>query len=262
MRSVLRSVVAVLLVQAGNCTAPLAGFCDGLWGPGPHFEVYTGGDYAVNAADLTTTAIWSPFSPVTEPCIRLKLDGLASLFGAGSTSIGSGAFLPQGMNALADAMVGYQFDLQSVRFKAYAGGAYQQQVLIFTDIGATAQRASWSAAAALDSWWRPTERIWNATDFFVSAKMANVYTKVGYELHRADNGLVVSFGGEAAITAADANVYKEGRDLGLFNDYLRAGGLVCLRFGTHELTLSGGLSEASNEIGWRPYATISYGKKF
>ena len=216
----------------------------------------------MSTADVTTSAVWSPFSPVTEPGFRVKLDGVASIYGAPTASIGSSGFLPQGLDALSDAMVGYQLDLGSVWIKLYAGAAYQQQVFFIAETGTTAQRPSWSAAGALETWWRPTDRIWTGTSLFISADLASIYSKVGYELNRADNGLVVSFGGEGALSAADANVFKEGRNLGLFNDYIRGGGLLNLRFGSHELSISGGLWEASDESGWHPYATISYGKKF
>ncbi len=35
-----------------------------------------------------------------------------------------------------------------------------------------------------------------------------------------------------------------------------------LRYGSHDLTLSGGLAQASDEAKWRPYASIRYGKQF
>jgi hypothetical protein len=61
---------------------------------------------------------------------------------------------------------------------------------------------------------------------------------------------------------SNANSYSEGKRLDLYNEYVREGALLNLRFWSNDLTLSGGMAKASDEGVWRPYATLSYGKKF
>lgn len=251
-----------LLCLGAVSAVPSMGACDGLWGAGPHFEVYTTGDYEGGAASLSSMVVWSPFGPVNQPGWRVRLDSLTDVYGSNNSGIFSNGFLPGGMSGLVDAMVGYQFNYNSLWLKLYAGAVYHDQTFIYSEIGAVAGNKSWGIAAALESWWRPAERVWTAIDVSWADTVGSLYAKAGYEVHRGDSGFVVSVGGETTIAGADARVFKEGKDLGLINDYLRGGGLLNFRYGSHELTLSGGLSEGSNEAAWHPYATLSYGKKF
>ncbi len=60
----------------------------------------------------------------------------------------------------------------------------------------------------------------------------------------------------------NADIYKEGRRLDIYNEYVREGALLNFRYGSHDLTLSGGFAQGSDGRASQPYATITYGKKF
>ncbi len=76
------------------------------------------------------------------------------------------------------------------------------------------------------------------------------------------DGLTLSTGAETGAMVKNADIYREGRRLDLYNEYVREGALLNFRYGRNDLTLSGGLARVSDESTWRPYATISYGRKF
>ena len=91
--------------------------------------------------------------------------------------------------------------------------------------------------------------------------MASFYGRAAYEFYR-DGDIKFSAGGESGAIVSNADIYKEGRNPGLYKEYIREGAILNLRYFSHELTLSGGFAKASDDRAWRPYAMISYGKKF
>jgi hypothetical protein len=262
LRCALRPFGAALFVLIfGGCGACRSQSADR---SAPRFEAYVSGDYSGRAGDLSSSTVWSLFGPIAEPGFRLKLDGFANIYGDTNAGLFSNSFLAADLKASGDIMAGYQFNRGSLWVKVYAGAAYQDQMRLIWQAGKIVQQQNWGAAAAVESYWRPSERIWTSVNlsWFESGNNTTLYSKAGYRIFRNDGGLEISAGAEAAATVKNADAFKEGRSLDLYNDYVRGGALINLRFGSHEFTLSGGLSQASDDTVWRPYATLSYGKKF
>jgi hypothetical protein len=233
-------------------------------GSEPRFETYLGGDYDGRAAALTSTTVWSPFGPVAGPGFRIKLDGLASAYGDTNASVFSSNFLAADLKAFGDAMMGYQVNYRELWLKLYAGAAYQVQTRAFWEAGQLVQQKTWGPAAAIESFWRASDRIWTSANvsWLKPDNTASIYTRGAYEVYRGESGFTLSAGAEAGITISNAGLFKEGRALGLYNDYLRGGPLLNLRYGLNDFSLSGGLSQASDETAYRPYASIRYGRQF
>lgn len=260
MREIIRLLATILctLAAAHKATAQEAGRSL------PRFETYITGDYAGRVGELSTTTVWSVFGPIAESGFRLKLDGLENVYGDTSANLFSGGYRPADLKAYGDLMVGYQFVRDPVWIKIYAGAAYQDQIRIIWQIREQLQQPAWGATAAMEAYWRASDRLWLAANltWFEADNSTTLYSKTGYRVFGSEGGFAISLGAETSATFANADMYKEGKALDLFNDFLRAGALVNLRYGTHELTLSGGLSQASSDATFRPYVTLTYGKKF
>ena len=112
---------------------------------GPRFETYIGADYDGRAASLYTSSVWSLFSPVNQEGFRLKLDGLANVYGNTNASVFSSSFTAADLKGIGDAMVGYQFNCAPVWVKVYAGAAYQAQAQLFYGVGEIVQQKAWGA---------------------------------------------------------------------------------------------------------------------
>ncbi len=261
MRASLRSILIAPLCVAA-CRAPC-------WGadadaPAPRFETYIGADYGGRAANLTSSTVWSMFGPVTAPGFRIKLDGLADAYGETGASVFSKGFQAADMKGVGDVMAGYQFDYGPLWIKLYAGAAYQLQMRLFWQAGQVVQQQAWGAAASVETYWQASDRIWAAANLSWQQpdNATALYTRAAYEFYRSSGGLKISAGAEAGLTVSNADDFAEGRALNLYDDYLRGGALVNLRYGVNDFTVSGGLSQASDETAWHPYATISFGRKF
>ncbi len=230
----------------------------------PRFEVNVGGDYYGRGVSLYSTSIWSVAGPVTEPGFRLRADGLASLYGETNARVFSNGFLPGSTTALGDLMAGYQYNRGSLWLKFYGGVAFQGQNRFFWDAGQQSVEQNWGAKAAVESWWRPSPRLWASVDlsWLELNKQTTLHSRLAYEVTALERGASLSLGGEIGATRADAGLFKEGKPLDQYGNFIRAGPLLSLRIGMHELSFSGGLSQNSGEVNWRPYATLSYGKKF
>lgn len=228
------------------------------------FETYAGGDYSSRAASLWTSTVWSALGPITEPGLRLKLDGIGNVYGDTSAAVFSSAFLAADLKALGDVMVGYQLNRGSLWVKVYAGAAYQGQARIIYEAGQIIQQQNWGAVGSVETFWRLNDRIWTSVNVSLLQidLTTSMFSRAAYEIFQGENGLRLSIGAEGGATASNANLFREGKRLDLYNDYLKGGGLINLRYGTHDLSLSGGLSQASDEAAWRPYISLSYGKKF
>jgi hypothetical protein len=233
-------------------------------GEEPRFETYVGADYDGRAAALTSSTVWSPFDPVAGPGFRIKLDGLASVYGDTNASVFSGNFLAADLKTLGDAMAGYQFNYGQLWLKLYAGAAYQVQTRGFWEAGQLVQQKAWGAAAAIESFWRAGDRVWASANvsWLRPDNTVSLYSRGAYEVYRSESGLKVSAGAEAGVTISNAGLYKEGSALDLYNNYVRAGLLLNLRYGLNDFSLSGGPSQASGETKLHPYASIRYGRQF
>jgi hypothetical protein len=230
----------------------------------PRFETYAGANYEGRAANLTTTTVWSILGPVTEPGFRIKLDGLADVYGEEGTRVFSKGFQAAGLKAIGDIMAGYQFEYGPMWIKIYAGAASRQQIQLFWQAGQLLQQQEWGAAAAIETYWQASDRIWAAASLSWQQpdNLTTLYSRAAYEIYRSSCGLRVSTGAEAGLTVSNADDFKEGKALDLFNDYVKGGALLNLRYGVNELTFSGGVSQVSDDQGWHPYVTISFGRKF
>ncbi len=231
---------------------------------GPRFETYVGADYDGRAASLTSSSVWSVFGPLNQPGVRLKLDGLADVYGDTNASVFSNGFMAADLKGLSDIMAGYQFNYGPAWIKLYAGAAYQVQARSFWEVGQIIQQQAWGAAAAMESYWRVSDRVWASANisWLQPDNATSLYSRAAYEIYRSDGGLKISAGAEASLSVNNADEFREGRALDLYNNYIRGGALINLRYGVNDLTLSGGLSQASDEAASRPYATLSYGRQF
>jgi hypothetical protein len=234
----------------------------------PRFETYIGADYAERSASFSTTTVWSAFGPITEPGLRLKLDGLANVYGDGNASMFSSNFSASDLKSLGDIMAGYQLNRGTLWVKIYGGAAYLEQTKLnrpTTSWGLLhlSQEKGWGAAAAVETFWRASDRVWTSASvsWLQLHNTTSLYSRGGYEIYRSEKGLTFSAGAEASGALSNINFVSERRP-DQYKDFIRGGALLNLRYGFHDLTLSGGLSQASDEAAWRPYATLSYGKKF
>jgi hypothetical protein len=223
-----------------------------------------GGDYYGRTANITSSLVWGAFGPVTEPGFRLKLDGLGDVYGETDASLLSNKFLAAGLKDVSDLMIGYQFKYGPAWIKLYAGAAYQAQTRLFYEVGATLQQNSWGAAAAFQSYWPVSDRVWASLNvtWLQPDDTASIYSRAAYEIYSTDWGLKISTGAEANFSLAGEPVFKAGKESDLYKKYIQGGALLNLRYGANDLSLSGGLSQASDEAIARPYAGISYGRQF
>jgi len=246
------------------CAAVGAACCPSLADDVQQFETYVTADYSTRAAALASSTVWSLFSPIDQPGIRLKIDGFASVYGETNANVFSSAFMAADLKALGDAMAGYQLNWENIWVKLYAGAAYQAQTLPVWEAGQIVQQQSYGATAAVESFWQGSSGFWASGNlsWLQFDNTGSLYGRLAYRIMHESEGLNLSVGAETAAMIKNADIYKEGTRLDLYDEYVREGALLNLRYGTHDLTISGGLSKASDEGAWRPYATISYGKKF
>ncbi|MGO9170834.1 MAG: cellulose biosynthesis protein BcsS [Rhodomicrobium sp.] len=261
MRPFLRSALIAL-----SCVPPAIVSC---WAAddnvsGPRFETYAGADYDSRSASLTTTAVWSLFGPVTQPGLRIKLDGLADAYGETAASVFSGGFQVAGLKGDGDLMAGYLFERDPLWIKVYAGAAYQLQARLVWQAGQIVKQEIWGAAGTVESYWQVSDRAWASAgaSWMQPDNTTSLYSRAAYEIYRSTGGLRISAGAEAALTVSNADDFKEGRALDLYDDYVRGGALINLRYGANDFTVSGGMSQASGEAAWCPYATVRFGRQF
>lgn len=252
------------LRSAIACAAITAAYSCSLADDGQRFETYVTADYGERSAALASSTVWSCFGPLDQSGFRLKVDGFASLYGASNATLFSSAFMAADLTGVGDVMAGYQTKWDNVWIKFYAGATYQAQDLIFWQEARMVQQKAFGAIAAIETYWQSSSRFWASANvsWLQFDNTSSVYDRVAYEILRDWEGLKLSVGMEASAMIRNANTYSDGRRLDLYNEYVREGALLNLRYGSHDLTLSGGLSKASDERSSRPYATLSYGKKF
>jgi hypothetical protein len=252
------SALAFAAASVPACAAESSGDAE------PSLEIYAGGDYDGRAGALTSSMVWSPLDPVAGPGFRIKLDGLASIYGSTNASLFSSNFLAADLKTFGDVMIGYQINYGQLWLKMYAGAAYQVQTRAFWDAGQLVQQNAWGPAAAIESFWRVSDRVWASANvsWLKPGNTASLYTRGAYEVYSSESGLKISAGAESGLTINNAGLFKEGRALDLYNNYVRAGPLLNLRYGLHDFSISGGLSQASDEAMLRPYASIRYGRQF
>ena len=228
------------------------------------FETYVTADYSSRAAALASSTVWSLSGPIDQPGFRLKVDGFASVNGETNANVFSSAFMASDLEALGDVMAGYQLNWENIWVKLYAGAAYQSQALAFWQAGQLVQQQSYGATAALETFWQGSSGFWASGNlsWLQFDNTGTFYGRVAYKIMHESEGLTLSAGVETGAMIKNADIYKEGRRLDLYNEYVREGALLNFRFGANDLTLSGGLAGASDETAWRPYATICYGRKF
>jgi len=257
MRRQFEISLALAVAAAGPCWADEST-------TGPRFETYVGADYDRRAASAVSSSVWSVFGPVNQPGFRLKLDGLANVYGNTNATVFSSSFMAADLKGVGDIMAGYQFNRGPVWIKLYAGAAYQVQTRLLWSVGEISKEQAKGAAAAIETYWRASDRVWASLNasWLQPDSAASLYSRAAYEVYRSDGGLKVSAGGEAGLSVNNADNFKEGRALDLYNNYVREGALINLRYGANDLTLSGGMSQASGDAASRPYATISYGRQF
>lgn len=228
------------------------------------FETYVTVDYSGRAAALASSTVWSVFGPIDQPGFRLKVDGFASVNGETNANVFSSAFMASDLKALGDVMAGYQLNWESVWVKLYAGAAYQAQTLAFWQAWELVRRQSYGATAAVETFWQGSSGFWGSGNlsWLQFDNTGTFYGRIAYKIMDNADGLTLSTGAETGAMVKNADIYREGRRLDLYNEYVREGALLNFRYGRNDLTLSGGLARASDESAWRPYATISYGRKF
>jgi hypothetical protein len=244
------------------CVLSACSLC--LAGDAARFETYVTVDYSGRAAALASSTVWSLFGPIDQPGIRLKVDGFASVNGETNANVFSSAFLASDLKALGDVMAGYQFNWESVWVKLYAGAAYQAETLAFWQAWQLVRRQSYGATGAVETFWQGSNGFWGSGNlsWLQFDNTGAFYGRIAYKLMDDADGLTFSAGAETGAMIKNADIYKDGAHLDLYNEYVREGALLNFRYGRNDLTLSGGFAKASDESAWRPYATISYGRKF
>ncbi len=257
MRGIFQTSLALAAAAAGPCCAEDSA------SSGPRFETYIGADYDGRAASLVSNTVWSVFGPITQPGFRLKLDGLADVYGNSNAAVFSSSFMAADLKSVSDIMTGYQFHWGAAWIKLYAGAAFQVQTRVLSSVGDITNEQNWGAAAAFQSYWRVSDRVWacmNAS-WLQPDNATSLYSRAAYEIYRSDGGFKISAGVEASLSINDANNFADGKALYLYDNYVRGGTLLNLRYGANDLSLSGGMSDASGDAA-RPYAAISYGRQF
>jgi hypothetical protein len=265
MRGQIGMLLAALAVAQINrpCRA------DGINAPEPRFEVYTGAYYDGRSGNLNSSFVWGVFSPVTQPGFRLKLDGITDLYGQTNAPLFSSKFMAAGLKNVSNLMAGYQFNYGRATIKLYAGAAYEvefrrAEITYPFYASVTLQQETFGAAAAFQAYWPVGERVWASLDvtWVQPDQSAWIYSRSAYEFYRSEGGLRIGAGAEANFTLAGDPTYKHGRRYDPYKKYLRGGTFLNLRYGSNDLSLSAGLSQASDEEVMRPYAGISYGRQF
>jgi hypothetical protein len=244
-------------------------WADGIDAPQPSFEVYTGAYYDGRTGNLTSSIIWGVISPVTQPGFRLRLDGLADLYGETSAPLFSSKFKTADLKNVSNLMAGYQFNYGQAIIKLYAGAAYdvetrRAQITYPVYVSLIMQQKSFGAAAAFHAYWPVSDRVWASLNvtWVQPEQSAWIYSRSAYEFYRTEGGLKIAAGAEANFTLAGEPTYKQGRGIDPYKKFFRGGALLNLRYGSSDLSLSAGLSQASDEDVMRPYAGISYGRQF
>ena len=261
-----------LSLAALAITAPanMPCFADSPSAEEPRYEVYVGAGYDSPTANLSSSTVWSPFNPVNQSGFRLKFDGLAGLYGGTDASPFSGNYMLACEKDVADLMAGYQFAYGSATIKLYAGGAYGMRTgqgilaldTVYVDV--MRQEKTWGGAAAFQSYWPMSDRIWASLNvtWLQPDDSTSIYSRAAYEIYRTDGGLKIYAGAESNFSLTGEPSPKDGKMFDHYEKYLQGGALLNLRYGVNDFSLSGGLSQASNETVSRPYASISYGRQF
>jgi hypothetical protein len=247
--------ISVALIAGSPCFAA----------DGPRFETYLTGQYSGRAVGVTTGTVWSPFGSVEEPGLRLKLDSCTNVYGNGQESAFSSAFMAADFKMLAALMAGYQAHLDQIWVKVYAGAARQAQSHLYWQVGRSVQDQGYGAAIAIEGFWRGRDglSLSGAASWLQFDTTVSFYQRAAYEVVRIDDSkLDVSTGLELGAVLQDASTYSAGKRLDGEDEFVKAGAVLNIRYWSHELTLSGGVGKGSEEGIWRPYATLSYGKKF
>lgn len=229
----------------------------------PRFEVYTGANYDGRTGNVASSLNWGVFNPVTQSGFRLKLDGLADIYGVSNAPLSS---TDSGLKYVTDVMAGYQFEYGPAWIKLYAGAAYGEQAAIGTTFNGiyhveTPQRKAWGAAAAFQSYWPMSDRVWASLNvtWLQPNSLTSIYSRGAYDIYRTEGGLRISAGAETSFSLTGEPTIKQGW---AFEKYVQAGALLNLRYGRNDLSLSGGLSQPGGEAGSHLYAGISYGRQF
>jgi len=231
----------------------------------PRFEVYMGADSDGRTANVTTSLVWGAFGPVTQTGFRLKLDGLGDIDSTDAHLI-TAKLMGAELKSVSDLMAGYQFEYGPAWIKLYAGAAYGEQAAIGTTFNGiyhveTPQRKAWGAAAAFQSYWPMSDRVWASLNvtWLQPNSLTSIYSRGAYDIYRTEGGLRISAGAETSFSLTGEPTIKQGW---AFEKYVQAGALLNLRYGRNDLSLSGGLSQPGGEAGSHLYAGISYGRQF
>ena len=250
------------------CSALIVACGPALAGDDNRFETYVTVDYSTRSAAFASSTVWSVFGPVEQSGFRLKISGLTSIDGQSNASVFSSSFMAADVATQANVMAGYMFQWQNIWIKLYAGAAYQVtsyhiQSYDFWSINTLLSERNFGAAAALETYWEAESGFWVSGNlsWIQQNNTASFYGRAAYKIMKESEGLNLSVGGETGVTVWDPDIYRDGKRAG-YDEYVRGGALINLRYGSNELTLSGGLAADMEERGWRPYATVSYGRKF
>jgi len=229
-----------------------------------HFEANSAADYEGRGLSIYSNIVWSFWAPITERGFRLRAGSITSLYGMTPSSVFSAGFLPRDIDTITDLMLGYQLQAGTGWLKLYAGAGYDTDTrLIWEALDQTSNHA-WGAKLAAESWWRLGERSWASADlsWLQIDNISSLYARAGYDLVRFEAGLNIAVGIEASASRNDAAHFNIGHRYYVENDYYRGGALLNVKYRAHDLTLSGGIAESSDNSETHPYAILSYGRKF
>jgi hypothetical protein len=232
--------------------------------PEPRFESYMGMDYNGRSADLSSTLVWGVSGPVTERGFLLKFDGITDMYGETDAPLLSKGFMLTDLKAMSTLMAGYQLNQGLAWVKFYAGAAYISQERIYYYAGSAMQKKDWGAALGAQSYWPLADRFSTSLNLTWLQPDGStwIYSRALYEFYRTNWGLKLSAGVEANLTLSGEACFREGKSYEEYKEYIRGGGLLNLRYGASEFSLSGGVMQADGENEKYPYVSVGYGRKF
>lgn len=220
----------------------------------PRFEVYTGVSAAETGGSGYTSVVWSPRGSVREQGWRLRSGadyGVVRdrhIYGDERVTVKK-----KSQKTVADVGLGYQGDLRFLWLKLYGGGVFRDETIRLdghtTNLGST----QFGAYIAVESWWRLGHGFWSSVDLKWTTldNGISVFSRLGYSAAQTEHMPGLGAGLEASVHADDIDALSQ-----------KGGVFVQGVWGFHEVTLSGGLSQTDQSDDWKPYASVSYGRKF
>ena len=214
-----------------------------------HWEVWNSAGVTSNSVFGSAGIVLAPFDNIIDEGWRLRATGGYGLYLYGGERLIRGRIrdvIFTGNVTLGDLMLGYQWRIDDLTLKAFAGAETVEHIVTPFDAGNAVQGRRTGAKIALEGWLNVGEGGWVSGNASASAAFATVQAeaRVGYRVWR---GLGLGL---------EVGVYRN-ETLGIGH----AGAVASYVFGFGEVTVSGGISGDYESPG-TPYANITLLKRF